>query len=108
MVRSSRAAGVEECKGTIEDSQLPLEDEREDDNGGVVTLYVTVHSDGQSHIVPFHFSPTGNTAQVCIGIHDTEELMWKAICSAQDSHAIIVCGAKATIFTYGPRKKHLG
>ncbi|CAM9645221.1 unnamed protein product, partial [Ectocarpus sp. 8 AP-2014] len=63
VVRSSRAAGVEECKGMIEDNQLPLEDEREDDNGGVVTLHVTVHSDGQSHIVPFHFSPTGNTAQ---------------------------------------------
>ncbi|CAM9689585.1 unnamed protein product [Ectocarpus sp. 4 AP-2014] len=63
VVRSSQAAGVEECKGTIEDNQLPLEDDREDENGGVVTLYVTVHSDGQSHIAPFHFSPTGNTAQ---------------------------------------------
>lgn len=73
MVRSSRAAGVEECKGPIEDSELPLEDEREDGNGGVVTLYVTVHSDGESHIVPFHFSPTGNTTQVCIRVHGTEK-----------------------------------
>ncbi|CAM9524038.1 unnamed protein product [Ectocarpus fasciculatus] len=62
VVRSSRAAGVEECKGPTEGSELPLEDEREDGNGGV-TLYVTVHSDGESHIVPFHFSPTGNTTQ---------------------------------------------
>lgn len=76
MVRSSRVAGVEECKGPTEDSQLPVEDEREDENGGVVTLYATVHSDGQSHIVPFHFSPTRNAAQVCIRLHDTEECMW--------------------------------
>lgn len=62
---SSLLAGVEECKGPIEGSStLPLPDEKQRDKRNAVTLYVTVHSGGDSKIVPFYISPAGNMAEV--------------------------------------------
>lgn len=67
---SGDVLGVEECKGPDERtfSTFPLlQDEKQDDRADdAVTLYVTVHSDDESKVVPFYFSPTGNLEQVRI------------------------------------------
>lgn len=63
MERSSQQAldGVEEWKGAGGDATTVQE---QSNRGNVVTLYVTVHSGGDSKIIPFHFSPEENMMQV--------------------------------------------
>ena len=66
MERPSQLDGVEECKGS-ECVATTFHEESKSCEGGKsedVTLYVTVHSGGDSKIVPFHFSPTGDMMQV--------------------------------------------
>lgn len=62
----SKLAGVEECKASTEDGALSLHNDQLGDKRDQAILYVTVHSHsgGDSKVVPFRFSSTGNVAQV--------------------------------------------
>ena len=62
----SHPAGVEECKGPMEGGNFSLRGGQPGGEHDQAILYVTVHSGGDSKVVPFRFSPTGHIAQVMV------------------------------------------
>eukprot|EP00752_Nemacystus_decipiens_P007453 g6661.t1 len=60
---TAHLAGAEECKGPMEGGTLSLVGDRLSDNRDQAVFYVTVHSGGDSTVVPFRFSAAGDMAE---------------------------------------------
>lgn len=60
------AAGIEECKGSTAGNQVAVGGEKDDFNGGAVTLHVSVVSGSECSIVPLSFPTAGDVQEVRI------------------------------------------